>query len=166
MKYILPFLLLLTACQTTKNFNATTAESDINQVLDNWHKAAAEANFDTYFAAMDEPSVFIGTDATENWTKSEFAAFSQPYFEKGTAWDFKPLERNVYFSTSGQTAWFDELLETWMGTCIGSGVLERKGEEWTIQHYVLSMKVPNESVQAVMQAKAVQDSLFLSRYNR
>ena len=90
--------------------------------------AAAEANFDAYFGKMDTISVFIGTDASENWTKKEFSDFSKPYFDKGKAWDFKTLERNIYVNTSGDFVWFDELLNTWMGTCRGSGVLEKKGE--------------------------------------
>ncbi|MEM1326243.1 MAG: nuclear transport factor 2 family protein [Bacteroidota bacterium] len=166
MKYTFPILLLLAACQTTKNFDATAATNNIHQVIDDWHKAAADADFDAYFGAMSEGAIFIGTDATENWTKEEFAAFCRPYFDKGKAWSFTPFDRHIYFSVSGQTAWFDELLETWMGTCIGSGVLERKGDEWTIEHYVLSVKIPNESVQDVIEVKAAQDSLFLNRYER
>jgi ketosteroid isomerase-like protein len=40
--------------------------------FDSWHKAAAEAKFDTYFDKMTEDAVFIGTDATENWGKPAF----------------------------------------------------------------------------------------------
>jgi ketosteroid isomerase-like protein len=41
-------------------------------LLDSWHKAAADAKFDTYFNKMTEDAVFIGTDATENWNKPHF----------------------------------------------------------------------------------------------
>ena len=68
----------------------------IQQQLNNWHQAAAAANFDDYFGLMTENSVFIGTDASENWNFSEFKEFSKPYFDKGQAWDFTPLERNIY----------------------------------------------------------------------
>ena len=40
-------------------------------VLDAWHKAAADANFDAYFNLMTDDAVFIGTDATENWNLTE-----------------------------------------------------------------------------------------------
>ena len=47
----------------------------ISKTLDAWHKAAAEANFETYFGLMTEDGVFLGTDATENWQNKEFRAF-------------------------------------------------------------------------------------------
>ena len=34
----------------------------------------------------------------------------------------KTLERHIYTSKSGDFIWFDELLDTWMGACRGSGV--------------------------------------------
>ena len=140
-------------------------KNDINAILNNWHLAASEANFDAYFGKMDSVSVFIGTDASENWTKKKFSEFSKPYFDKGKAWDFKTLERNVYANSSGNFVWFDELLNTWMGTCRGSGVLEKKGNEWKIKHYVLSVAIPNEDVKDVIAAKKKNDSIFLKKYN-
>jgi ketosteroid isomerase-like protein len=47
-------------------------DNQVNDLLDSWHKAAAEAKFDTYFDKMTEDAVFIGTDATENWGKPAF----------------------------------------------------------------------------------------------
>ena len=44
-------------------------KQNITTILDNWHKAAAAANYEVYFGAMSEESIFIGTDATENWNK-------------------------------------------------------------------------------------------------
>ena len=125
-------------------------KSDINLVVNNWHKAATEANFDNYFDLMDNVSVFIGTDASENWSKEQFKAFSKPYFDKGKAWDFKTIERNIYTNKTGDFVWFDELLNTWMGTCRGSGVLEKKDNVWKIKHYVLSVSVPNDDINKVI----------------
>jgi hypothetical protein len=34
-------------------------------LLDSWHKAAADAKYDSYFEKMTEDAIFIGTDATE-----------------------------------------------------------------------------------------------------
>ena len=149
--------------ESIKKADITTVKSEINTLLNDWHKAASEADFDGYFGKMDSISVFIGTDATENWNKTNFAAFSKPYFDKGKAWDFKTLERNVYTSESGNFAWFDELLDTWMGTSRGSGVLEKIGDNWKIKHYVLSIEIPNDDVQAVIKAKKKNDSIFLSK---
>ncbi|WP_282071547.1 nuclear transport factor 2 family protein [Polaribacter atrinae] len=141
-------------------------KTNVNTLLDNWHKAASEANYEDYFGKMDSLSVFIGTDATENWSKAQFADFSKPYFDKGKAWSFKPLERNIYVNEAKDFVWFDELLTTWMGTCRGSGVLEKKQNVWKIKHYVLSVEIPNNDIQAVILAKKKSDSLFLSTLNK
>lgn len=111
---------------------------------------------------MDSISVFIGTDATENWSKKQFEKFSKPYFDQGKAWSFSAIDRNIYVNEAGNFLWFDELLDTWMGTCRGSGVLEKKQGQWKIKHYVLSIEIPNSDVQAVISVKKKSDSIFLS----
>jgi hypothetical protein len=111
---------------------------------------------------MDDESIFYGTDASENWTKQEFQSFSKPFFDKGKAWSFKAFERNIYFSETGKVAWFDELLDTWMGTCLGSGVLEKIDDQWRIKQYVLSVAIPNDDMQKVIEAKHENDSIFRS----
>ena len=119
----------------------------INSLLDDWHRAAATADEDTYFGSMSEDAIYIGTDATELWTKAAFMKWSMKYFERESAWDFTATERNIYFSQNGQMAWFDELLDTWMGPCRASGVLKREGTRgWKISHYQLSVTVPNEKI--------------------
>jgi hypothetical protein len=158
MKKIMLFVSCILLCSS---FVTNPKEEDaIALVLNNWHKAAAEANAKNYFGAMTDDAVFIGTDATENWNKKEFEAFSKPFFDKGKAWDFKPLERHIYLSKDKKTAWFDELLNTWMKVCRGSGVMVKVGNEWKIQHYVLSMTIPNDNTDAVIKIKApIEDSL-------
>ena len=155
-------LLLIVTFFALCSFQTGDTEKDkINTVLNNWHKAAAEANAKTYFGAMTEDAVFIGTDAGENWNKTAFEAFAKPYFDKGKAWDFKPLERHVYLSKDHKTAWFDELLDTWMKVCRGSGVMIKVGGKWKIQHYVLSMTIPNDNTDAVIKIKApIEDTLI------
>lgn len=148
--------LLISACQS----NTTEDSQLIHQVIDNWHESAANADYEEYFDAMTKDAVFIGTDAGENWTKKEFQSFSKPYFDDGKAWSFKALERNIYFSESGDLAWFDELLDTWMGTCRGSGVLVRSENTWKINHYVLSVCIPNDDMDKVITVKSVNDSIF------
>lgn len=151
--------LIIVSCSSTKDL--TSEKNSINQLLDNWHKAAAEANFDNYFNAMAEESIFIGTDATENWNKTEFKAFAKLYFDKGRAWNFTALERHIYFSKDGKTAWFDELLNTQMKICRGSGTLEKSNNEWKIKHYVLSMTIPNDNTNEVIKIKApIEDALI------
>jgi hypothetical protein len=115
---------------------------------------------------MTDDAVFIGTDATENWNKKEFAAFAKPYFDKGKAWNFTAIERNVYFSSDGKTAWFDELLNTQMKICRGSGVLLKLENQWKIQHYVLSMTIPNDNTDAVIKIKAPIEDALISKLKK
>ena len=111
---------------------------------------------------MSEESIFIGTDATENWNKKQFQTFAKPYFDKGKAWNFKAIERNIYFSENGKIVWFDELLSTQMKICRGSGVLVQENGQWKIKHYVLSMTVPNDNVDEVVKIKSVIEDKILS----
>lgn len=166
LKVFLPVLILFFACQSREQQKQSTSEivSRADSLLNNWHKAAAEANYSEYFGAMDSTAIFIGTDATEVWDKTQFAAFSKPYFDSGKAWDFKVLDRNIFVSKGGEVAWFDEILDTWMGTCRGSGVLERHAGSWKIKHYVLSMAIPNDDIDAVIQVKSKNDSIFLKNF--
>ncbi|MBL4605217.1 MAG: nuclear transport factor 2 family protein [Flavobacteriaceae bacterium] len=134
-----------------------------NTFLDAWHLAASEANYTNYFGKMDSISVFIGTDAGENWTKKEFENFSKPYFDKGKAWSFKAIERNIYMNEDATVIWFDELLSTWMGLCRGSGVLTMKNNELVLKHYVLSVTIPNDDIQKLITIKKEKDSLFAKK---
>ncbi len=136
-------------------------QDEVNKLLNDWHLAAAEADFEGYFGRMTSQGVFIGTDATENWQNEAFRTFSKPYFDKGKAWSFKAVERNIYFDKTQQVAWFDELLDTWMGICRGSGTLIREGDDWRIAHYVLSATIPNDDIDKVIQLKKETDSLLL-----
>ena len=117
--------------------------SDVNQFVDAWHKAASDADAKTFFGSMAEDATYIGTDATERWTKSEFVTFAKPYFDRGKAWDFKPRDRDVHVTSDGQNVWFSELLDTWMGVCRGSGILTKTREGWKLEQYHLSVTVPN-----------------------
>lgn len=168
MKKLFLFVSILSLAGTVYlNTDASVNKKDetktINTLLDNWHLAAAKGDYNGYFGKIAEDGIYIGTDATENWDKKAFAAFSKPYFNKGKAWDFKPLERNIYFSKDGKTAWFDELLDTWMKVCRGSGVLEKEGKEWKIKHYVLSMTVPNDATQEVLPLKGKYEDALIEK---
>ena len=139
----------------------TNETTTIKTTLDAWHQAAATANYENYFAFMTPDAIFIGTDATENWNKKDFQIFAKPYFDKGKAWNFTPLERNIYFDKTGKIAWFDELLSTQMKICRGSGVLVKIGKNWKIKHYVLSMTIPNDNSDAVVKIKTtIEDELI------
>lgn len=133
----------------------------ISQSLDAWHAAAASANFEAYFELMTEDAVFIGTDAGENWQRNAFIDYAKPHFDSGKAWSFITVARNIYVDKASNLAWFDELLDTQMKICRGSGVLRKEDGKWKITHYVLSLVVPNEYVNDVVQLKMNSDSLLL-----
>ena len=158
--------LVLFGCKSKQVTNQINQESEINLILNTWHKAAAEVNFNSYFEMMADDAIFIGTDATENWNKPAFIEFAKPYFDKGKAWNFTSLERNIYFSSDKKTAWFDELLNTQMKICRGSGVLVQENGQWKIKHYVLSMTIPNENTDEVVKIKAPIEDAFMNNFKK
>ncbi len=119
-------------------------DAQISAVLDDWHAAAAAADEGRYFGHFEAGAVFLGTDGTERWTVDEFRRYAHPYFAKGKAWSFRPVQRHVAFSPDGNVAWFDEDLQTPnLGPSRGSGVLVKKPEGWKIAQYNLSVPIPN-----------------------
>jgi len=136
-------------------------ESRMEKVISNWHDAAAKADFETYSSLMTDDAIFIGTDPTEYWKGKEFRDFAKPYFDRGKAWTFYTIKRNIFVDNNYKFAWFDELLETQMGLCRGSGVLVKTENQWKINHYVLSITIPNENVDEVKGLKAAFETKFI-----
>jgi hypothetical protein len=163
-----PYFLVLIVLTTFSSLaqKKAAAELEINKVMDAWHAAAATANYQNYFDLMADESIFIGTDASENWNKKEFQAYAKPHFDKGKAWSFKALQRNIYFSADQKTAWFDELLETQMKVCRGSGVLTKVENKWKITHYVLSMTIPNDLSKEVIELKKTTDDKLMNQLRK
>ena len=90
----------------------------ITLTLDNFHRAAATADMDSYFAAMSDDVVFLGTDGSERWQGQDFRIFVQSHFAAGRGWTYVPVQRNVMLAADGQTAWFDETLQNdGLGIC-------------------------------------------------
>lgn len=153
---IFNFLLFTVCCIllfSCKALNENNTQTNIQNFINQWHQAATDTNFDAYFDKMHENSIFIGTDATENWDKKAFMQYAKPHFDKGKAWKFKVLERNIFISKDQKTAWFDELLDTSMKICRGSGVLVFENNQWYLKHYVLSMTIPNDNSKEVIAIK-------------
>ena len=150
MKQILMTIFLLSSMTMLAQKNDTTV---VNEFIDQWHQDASNVDRQAYFDKIDEHGIYIGTDATEIWSKQEFYDWAEPQFTgKGTAWSFKAIERNIYFGENAKYAWFDELLSFGNGGILrGSGVLQYQDGNWTIMHYVLSLPVPNEKFRDVMQ---------------
>ncbi len=159
-KFLLAVILL------TFSLQAQNQQEKITIVLNNWHLAASNTKFDDYMNAMTSDAIYIGTDATENWNKKEFMAFAKPYFDRGKAWSFTALERHIYVSKDQKTAWFDELLNTQMKICRGSGILIKVGKDWKIKHYVLSMTIPNNNTSEVIKVKSVIEERLIDKLKK
>lgn len=176
MKQFIAILIVLqiVACgqsqqEKTANGNGTTIDSaaldasraQIGAMLDSFNVAATNAQFERYFDFFAPDGIFIGTDATEYWTKPQFMEWAKPHFDKKQTWNFVSIERHIYFDSSGQTAWFDELLNTQMKICRGSGVVAKSGNDWKLKQYVLSMTIPNSQIGPIVKLKsAEEDSLI------
>ncbi len=153
MKQLVSFVCIaaaFTGCITVQPAPAPASASSeaavpaVNRTLDSWHQAASRSDEDTYFRLLSPDAIFLGTDASERWTHSEFRAFAHPYFSKGKGWTFTPRSRHVFLSEDGGTAWFDEVLDSASyGECRGTGVLSRRAGEWRITQYNLTIPIPN-----------------------
>jgi hypothetical protein len=150
MRYL--FILLLFSF-TTEYLVPPIDSKRMNSIIDNWHLAATNSDFDGYFGLMNENFIFLGTAPGERWSKEDFAKFSKPYFDKGKAWDFKVIDRSWVFSKNKKIAWFDENLNTWMKDCRGSGILVFEHGRWKLAYYNLTVLIENEKIQKFIELR-------------
>ena len=132
--------------------------AEIGATVDAFHRAAAEADLDAYFDLLTDDARFLGTDASERWTKPVFYQYclDRGAFEEAPAWVYTPSARAVTLGPSNRTAWFDEVLtHDRYGTLRGSGVLVLDTGDWKISQYNLTFLVPNDATPAVV--SAIQD---------
>lgn len=125
---------------------ATEDEAAIDTLLDNFNLAASRADGPAYFAAFTPNAVFVGTDAAERWTLTEFRAFAEPYFAQGKGWTYTPTRRTITFADMPCrcVAWFEEdLVSASYGTTRGTGVVVKGEGGWKIGQYVLTIPLPN-----------------------
>jgi predicted ester cyclase len=120
-------------------------EQLVTATLNTLHMAAADADYAAYSSVFAADAVFLGTDATERWTRDEFMAFAKPYFDQGRGWTYVMTERHVSIAANGATAWFDERLDNAnLGDTRGSGVLIKESGQWKVSQYNLTIPIPNE----------------------
>ncbi len=150
MKLYLLLLILLLNLSTVVSAKTlvNTQDNDrqlIAEMLNAFHQAAADANGDRYLNLLSDNAVFLGTDASERWTKKAFKAFVLPYFNKGKGWLYIPKERNISVLKMNEIALFDELVyNAKYGLCRGSGVVVNTGSGWKISQYSLAIMLPNK----------------------
>jgi len=147
------FALILLLASFISGAKELTDKRAIASVLDQFHQAAANANADKYLNLLNDEAVFLGTDASERWTKSQFTKFVQPYFSQGKGWSYVSTQRNISLLTTTPVAFFDELLHhNKYGTCRGSGVLIKTKQGWKISQYNLSLPIPNDIAAEVVES--------------
>ena len=118
----------------------------VGEVLNQFHAAAARGDFETYFSLMHENGFFIGTDASERWSKAEF----QAYAGGRSGWVYRATSRDINFTPDGNSAWFHEILASESyGSARGTGVLISTPEGWKIVQYHLTFPVPNSLAREV-----------------
>lgn len=141
MKYYLTLLLMISMASAHSKNN----EHLIDYTLDSFHQAAAQADAKNYLSLLTADAIFLGTDATERWTKTQFTEFVIPYFDEGKGWSYTSTERNITIFKNGTVAFFDEILSNEKyGRCRGSGVLINTEHGWKISQYNLALLIPND----------------------
>ena len=161
VKWLLIGFVMLMGGMTQADTEVTLAST-----LDSFHQAAAQADIESYLAAMTDDVVFLGTDGSERWQGQAFRDFARTRFNAGRGWTYSPVARNITIAADGQTAWFDETLHNdSLGQCRGSGVMVQSGGGWKIAQYNLSVPVPNAMVHEVVADIAASESATASAGN-
>jgi hypothetical protein len=76
-----------------------------------------------------------------------------PFFrQQGKGWTYRPIQRHVCLSNEKNEAWFDEILQNdRFGTARSSGVLIQENQSWKVAQYHLTIPVPNDLMDTVVQ---------------
>lgn len=126
---------------------------ELSKQLDDWHFAAANADFDNYFNVLSDEFIFLGTAPGERWTKAEFKTFSKPYFDAGKAWDFTSTHKKFTILKENKFVVFEEDLTTWMKGCRGSGIFAKEKGKWVLVYYNLTVLIENEKIDAFIELR-------------
>jgi len=52
----------------------------LDELIQNWHKAASDAKFDSYFKYLTDDFIFLGTAPGERWTKKRISRIFETIF--------------------------------------------------------------------------------------
>ena len=128
--------------------SAADDRADVGATLDQLHAHASNAAWEQYFALYTSDATFLGTDVNERWDMPTFQRYATP--TKG--WVYKMRERHIDFTPDGNTAWFDEVLDSLnYGTSRGTGVLIRTEDGWKVAQYHLVFPIPNDLASGITQ---------------
>lgn len=149
MKYLITCLIGLFSFTV---YGQNQEEKRLNQLMDAWHLAAANADSAGFFGKMSVKGVYLGTDPSERWIRDDLALWSREAFARESAWTFSATERN-WARIDDSLAFGDELLKTWMGPCRASFILVKERGEWLITQYHLALTMENESMDEFLEIK-------------
>ena len=142
-------------CTELKAVNRT-----IDELLDGFHSAAANSNFEDYFSRFASNGYFLGTDAAERWSIKEFKHYARPSFTAGEGWRYNVLSRNLGSASGLDVVWFDEVLtNARLGKCRGTGVIVKGNGDWKIAQYSLTLLIPNDIAVSVGAQSMQADTL-------
>lgn len=150
-------LLALTLAIALQSAPADPTQAQVAAVLDQLNAASTAADGPAYFALFASDARFVGTDAGEHWSLSEFRPLYEPYFAQGKGWSYPATERTITIAPIDCRciAWFEEkLTNDSYGETRGSGVMRLTDGQWKIEQYVLSFSVPNAVAKTVVEVIA------------
>lgn len=125
---------------------SATDRIQVDSMINQWHRAASTGDGPSFFGRMTHDAIYLGTDASERWTRTSMEADLGKYFNGKRAWHFIPYDRTYFSLDNSQDVFFDEYLKTWMGTCRGAGLITKENGMWKIKYYQLSVAVPNDVI--------------------
>jgi ketosteroid isomerase-like protein len=129
-----------------------SAAAEVATAVDEFHAAASAADEARYFSRITRDFVYLGTAADERWEGDDFRSFVHGFFSQGKGMTYVPSERHVRVGDDGRTAWFDErLTASWCEHCRGTGVAVLQDGEWRIAQYSLSITIPDEIADEVVE---------------
>jgi len=141
------------------------ANQSIDELLDGFHSAAANSDFDDYFSHFSSNGYFLGTDAAERWSVEKFKKYARPAFSAGRGWRYLVLSRNLESVSGIDVVWFDEILtNATLGKCRGTGVIVKENGNWKIAHYSLTLLIPNDIAVSVGTQSIKADALAMSLF--
>lgn len=126
---------------------AVLPSMSVEDVLMDYHDAAAKADAKRLFGHLAEGAVIYGTDSEEEWPLEKFKALVGPLLAKGQGWVTSPTRQLVTIAPCGRRAWFFEnLTSSKWGEMRGSGFCRVIDGAWKIDRMVLSFPIPNDMV--------------------
>lgn len=131
----------------------TESKAQVAAALDALHRAESEADLDHFLAAFAGDAIFLGTDASEAWTKADLRRDLGQRFGSDGGWTFEVEDRVIGISDDGDSAWFKEIVHYIEGDyeLRPTGTMVRRGGVWRIVHLHMGIPIPNDLHPALVQ---------------